>query len=164
MSKWVIFDMDSTIANISTRKKLATKSGKMDYSILFDSNLITLDQPNLKVVDLLKSLKDFGCKVFILTARPVENINATIEWLEENDIPYDDLRCKPHSSQYQKSDKFKESELHRFLLAYGISPEQVILSVDDDERNIRMFESYGIPTLDPKPAAMRKCEVINFTK
>ena len=27
MSKWVIFDMDSTIANISTRKKLATKSG-----------------------------------------------------------------------------------------------------------------------------------------
>ena len=149
MSKWVIFDMDSTIANINTRKRLATRSGKMDYSILFDSNLITLDQPNLKIVDLLKSLKDFGCKVFILTARPVENIQATIEWLEENEIPWDDLRCKPHNSQYQKSDKFKESELHRFFKAYNSSPEQVILSVDDDEKNIRMFESYGISTLNP---------------
>ena len=150
MSKWVIFDMYSTIANINTRKRLATKSGKMDYSILFDSNLITLDQPNLKVVDLLKSLKDFGCKVFILTARPVENINATIEWLKENNIPWDDLRCKPHGSQYQKSDKFKESELHRFFNVHNSSPEQVVLSVDDDEKNIRMFESYGISTLDPK--------------
>jgi len=150
MSKWVIFDMDSTIANINTRKRLATKSGKMDYSILFDSNLITLDQPNLKIVDLLKSLKDFGCKVFILTARPVENIQATIEWLEENEIPWDDLRCKPHNSQYQKSDKFKESELHRFFNVHNSSPEQVILSVDDDEKNIRMFESYGISTLNPR--------------
>ena len=149
MSKWVIFDMDSTIANINTRKRLATKYGKMDYSVLFDSNLITLDQPNLKVVALLKNLKYFGCKVFILTARPVENIQATIEWLKDNNIPWDDLRCKPHGKQYQKSDKFKESELHRFFNVHNSSPEQVLLSVDDDERNIRMFESYGISTLDP---------------
>lgn len=151
MSKWVIFDMDSTLANINTRKNLATKSGKtgIDYSILFDSNLIQLDQPNLKVVDLLKSLKDFGCKVFILTARPETNLYATAEWLKENNIPWDDLRCKPHNGQYQKSDKFKESELHRFFNVHNSSPEQVILSVDDDEKNIRMFESYGISTLNP---------------
>jgi len=149
MNKWVIFDMDSTLANINTRKNLATKSGKIDFNVLFDSNLITLDQPNYKVVTLLKNLKDFGCKVFILTARPDTNMVATVEWLKENNIPWDYLRCKPYKMKFLKSNAWKEAELHTFFEVRGVSPEQVILSVDDDQRNIQMFESYGIPCLDP---------------
>ena len=35
--KWVIFDLDGTLANIDARRKLATKpNGKIDWDIFFD--------------------------------------------------------------------------------------------------------------------------------
>ena len=39
--KWVIFDLDGTLADIEARRKLATKpTGKMDWDIFFAPQLI----------------------------------------------------------------------------------------------------------------------------
>ena len=56
--KWVIFDLDGTLADIETRRKMATKSnGKMDWDVFFADKLVELDDPNQPVIDTCKALK-----------------------------------------------------------------------------------------------------------
>ena len=50
----VIFDLDGTLADIESRRKLATNlNGKMDWDIFFDPSNIELDLPNEPVIEML---------------------------------------------------------------------------------------------------------------
>ena len=65
--KWVIFDLDGTLANIETRRKLATIRGKMDWDIFFSDILIQTDEPNQPVIDTCRALDDAGYKIAIFS-------------------------------------------------------------------------------------------------
>ena len=59
--KWVIFDLDGTLANIETRRKLAKQpNGKMDWDIFFADKLIEHDEPNQPVIMMAQALKALG--------------------------------------------------------------------------------------------------------
>ena len=63
----VIFDLDGTLADITIRKELATKSnGKLDWDVFFDPSNIKLDVPNEPVVKMAQMLaeNDFTIIIF----------------------------------------------------------------------------------------------------
>ena len=50
--KWVIFDLDGTLADITKRCEISTlPSGKMDWDRFFDPENIELDEPNIPVIE-----------------------------------------------------------------------------------------------------------------
>ena len=148
-NKWVIFDLDGTLANIDDRLEKSTINGKLNYSKLHEEDLIKLDKPMLEVIDFLKSFKKFGCKIMILSARFESSIKITKKWFIKYNIPYDVLKLKSMNETYMHSAKWKRKYLMK-LLTETSSPENVILAVDDFEPNQKMFEEHGVHCLNPK--------------
>ena len=61
MNKWIIFDLDGTLADIEDRRQLCTKeNGKMDWDEFFDPINISLDLPNEPVIMMAQALTAFG--------------------------------------------------------------------------------------------------------
>ena len=61
MSRWnnkvVIFDLDGTLALIDSRRELSIgDDDKMDWDTFFNPKMISLDDPNQKVIDMLNMI------------------------------------------------------------------------------------------------------------
>jgi FMN phosphatase YigB (HAD superfamily) len=145
--KYAIFDMDDTLCTLEHRRDKAMQSGKMNYKMLFNPQLVEYDKPNGHVVELAEILNMFNTKIIVMTARPYYMEQATKDWLKNHRIPYFKLITKEKHKIYQKSNLWKESKLQELL--QDISIEQIVLSIDDNKDNQAMFESYGIPVFDP---------------
>ena len=154
--KWAIFDLDNTIADIGYRLQQSTFNGKLNYSKLHDPTLIRDDEPMYSTIDLMNSLNKFNVKILILTARFESTHNVTIQWLDKHNVPYDHLKMKANKDTYMKSDKWKELQLHKLVSLKSLSYDDIILACDDYEKNQFMFESYGIPCLDPWNGELNK--------
>ena len=144
---YAIFDMDDTLCSLEHRRSKAMESGKMNYKILFDSNLVEYDLPEDHVVELAQTLNMFNTKIIVMTARPYYMEEATNNWLKYHNIPFNKLITKEKNKVFQKSSLWKESKLQELL--EDINIEQIVLSIDDNEDNQEMFKSYGIPVFNP---------------
>ena len=91
---YAIFDIDDTLCSLEHRKDKAMESGKMNFKILFDSNLVKYDLPQDHVVELAQTLNMFNTKIIVMTARPYYMEEATKEWLKLNNIPFNKLITK----------------------------------------------------------------------
>ena len=56
---------------------------------------------------------------------------------------------KSYKDTYMKSSTWKEKQLIKFIEENNITSEHIILAADDHKPNQTMFESWGIPCLDP---------------
>ena len=56
---------------------------------------------------------------------------------------------KSYKDTYVKSNTWKEKQLLKFIEENNITSEHIILAADDHKSNQTMFESWGIPCLDP---------------
>ena len=84
--KWIIFDLDGTLADIEDRRQLCTKeNGKMDWNKFFDPENIKLDKPNWPVINTLLAFVQAGYKIAIFTGRSASTLDATKEWLNDMD-------------------------------------------------------------------------------
>jgi phosphoserine phosphatase len=149
VKRWAIFDLDNTIADINNRLAVASKSGKLDYSKLHNPELIRTDEPMYETIDLINDLANFNVNIFILSARFDSTLSVTKEWLMFHNVPYDKLVLKSYKDTYIKSNSWKEKQLLKFIEENNITPEHIILAADDYAPNQTMFESWGIPCLDP---------------
>jgi len=147
--RWAIFDLDNTIAIMNHRLAKATVNGKIDYDLLHQEYLIKYDTPMYDTIDLINSLSRFNIGIFILTGRYESTKGATEEWLNHYKVPYDKLVMKSNKDKYVKSDHWKEKQMHIFMEDLKLSYDNIILSSDDHAKNQTMFESWGIPCLDP---------------
>tara|TARA_R100000734_G_scaffold6886_1_gene5719 strand:+ start:217 stop:699 length:483 start_codon:yes stop_codon:yes gene_type:complete len=149
VKRWAIFDLDNTIAKIDKRLAKATVNGKLDYKLLHQEYLIMHDAPMYNTIDLIDSLATFNVGIFILTGRFESTRGATEEWLNYYKVYYDKLVMKPYKDTYVKSNVWKEKQLLKFIEENNITSEHIILAADDHKSNQTMFESWGIPCLDP---------------
>jgi len=147
--RWAIFDLDNTIADMNTRLNLSMVNGKLDYEKLHHKTYIAFDEPMYNTIDLINSLTCFNVKIFILTGRYDSTRKETLKWLHNNDVYFDKLVMKSNKDKYVKSEEWKEKQMHKFMEDLKLSYEQIILSSDDHSKNQTMFESWGIPCLDP---------------
>ena len=102
MNKIVIFDLDGTLADITARRKLATKdNGKLDWDVFLHRDNIKLDVPNQKVVDMARMINDTDkYQIWILSGRTKATYRTTRNWLIQNDIPFDDLIMRPTDNHH----------------------------------------------------------------
>jgi hypothetical protein len=141
MKNIIIFDLDGTLALIDERRKISTKeNGKLDWNIFFNSNNIKLDKPNIPVINILKSLIKENFKIYILSGRLETTKKATLEWLSENNIEFDQfwMRKDNNLEKYISDEILKE----KWLLEIG--KKNIMCVFDDRTKIVNMWRRNGI--------------------
>ena len=116
------------------------------------------DKPIRKGIQLYHALKSIfnPDRCVFLTARDEDNFHPTIEWLRkhvDDKIQEADLIMEPlpvlvgdeYNPVYKNSVEYKRNIIKQLLSKY-----EVIMAVDDEDKNCKMFEEEHIPYLQFK--------------
>ena len=163
--KTVIFDLDGTLANIDTRRNMSLKpNGKLDWDIFADpSSILNWDVPNVPVIKMAQLFKADGFRIVIFSGRNDRGFDATVQWLNNNHVPFDLLVMRP--------DKFKDMSwpiadgnpatsdmrfmpdeiLKRKMLDTFVDINDVFLVVDDRDKVVKMWRDLGLNTFQVAP-------------
>tara|TARA_B100000902_G_scaffold367969_1_gene390994 strand:- start:1744 stop:2193 length:450 start_codon:yes stop_codon:yes gene_type:complete len=141
MRNTVIFDLDGTLADIEKRRVLSTHgNGKMDWDRFFDPKNIELDEPNLPVVFLAKTMWEKGFRVVIFSGRLDVTQTATERWLEKHQVKFDILKMRPEHMKFVDDAELKKEWLEE------LGKDSVFLVVDDRDKVVKMWRNEGLNT------------------
>lgn len=143
MKDLVIFDLDGTLANIDARRKLSIKdNGKMDWDKFFDPANIDLDLPNDPVIQMAQLLKDSGKTIIIFSGRSKATKDATRNWLNRNNVPFDVLKMRPtgHPWAFMPDDKLKQTWLDDLVP----DRNRIMCIFDDRDKVVKMWRNNGL--------------------
>ena len=146
----VIFDLDGTLADIRERRTLATREGgKIDWPKFFDPNNISLDKPNVAVIESFKALKNAGYRMVIFSGRSDATREETEKWLSQYGIEYDLLQMRPGSGEgmFTPDDKLKEDWLNKEFP----DKSQILCVYDERDKVVAMWRRNGIPCFQVAP-------------
>ena len=105
-TKWVIFDLDGTLALIDDRRVLCTKdNGKLDWDKFFDPSNIKMDKPNHPVIKMAQTLAEAGHMIAIFSGRSESTLLSTKSWLNRHNVPWHTLNMRP-VRDFTPDDKF----------------------------------------------------------
>jgi len=148
MSKWIIFDLDGTLADIEDRRQLCTKeNGKMDWDKFFAPENIKLDKPNHPVIMMAQALTAFGYKIAIFSGRSAKTKEATKEWLHEQDIKFDILKMRPERN-FRPDEQLK---LEWFYESFAKEDARVECAFDDRDKVVKMWREIGLTCMQVAP-------------
>tara|TARA_A100001201_G_scaffold93182_1_gene81155 strand:- start:731 stop:1204 length:474 start_codon:yes stop_codon:yes gene_type:complete len=150
--KWVIFDLDGTLANIETRRKMAIKSnGKMDWDIFFADRLVELDDPNQPVIDTCKALSE-KYNIAIFSGRSKSTKPTTVKWLEKHGVPFNVLKMRPtsHPWKFMPDDKLKQQWLDD-LFPRDSKRLDIVCVFDDRDKVVNMWRDNGLTCMQVAP-------------
>ena len=134
----VVFDMDGVLSDASRRQHFLDWP-RRDWEAFFAA---CGDDPVLAHVARLVECLDPELLVVVLTARPLWVREATTAWLARFDVRWD-LLVMREEGDYRSSPDAKRDAVHA-LTGVGFD---LRLAIDDDPRNVTMFEQEGIPCL-----------------
>ena len=143
MKKTVIFDLDGTLALIDERREISMNvNGKMNWDIFFDPKNIQLDKPNWPVILMAQTLKKAGHSVVIFSGRSKATKDATRDWLNQFDIPFDVLKMRPTGNgfQFMPDDKLKQHWLDNLFP----NKEDILCVFDDRDKVVQMWRKNGL--------------------
>jgi len=148
--KYVIFDLDGTLADIEARRKLSLKeNGKLDWDKFFDPENIKLDQPNTAVIKMAQLLHQTGHQIVILSGRSAATKDATWQWLSVNEVPHSLLCMRPEHQLYVADDKLKQDWLEQIWP--GKHKENIVAVFDDRNKVVDMWRKNGLPCFQVAP-------------
>jgi hypothetical protein len=134
----VVVDLDGTLSDAAGRQHFLDRRPK-DWHGFFAA---CGDDPVLAHVARLLECLDPALAVIVLTARPAWVQEATVAWMERFAIRWD-LLVMREEGDYRPSPDAKR-EAVRAITGVGF---ELRLAVDDDPRNVQMFEKEGVPCL-----------------
>jgi acid phosphatase class B len=141
----VIFDLDGTLADIESRRKLATNlNGKMDWDIFFDPANIELDLPNEPVIEMAKVLDAQGFNIVIFSGRSKATKDATAAWLDKHNVPFNIMKMRPtgHPWAFMPDDKLKKGWLDDIFP--GDKKDRILCVFDDRNKVVDMWRENGL--------------------
>ena len=131
-------DLDGTLADCNHRLHFIEQPKKDWKSFFNHCNEDSVIEPVRELINMLKT----KYMIIILTARPDISKEATVKWLDDNNIEYDALFMRGKNdyrkSPVVKSDLIEEMKCHDYIPVYAI---------EDRDDCIDMFNSLGIFTL-----------------
>jgi len=134
----IIIDLDGTLADCNHRLHFIAQPKKDWKSFFNHCNEDSVIEPVRELINMLKT----KYMIIILTARPDISKEATLKWLDDNNIEYDALFMRGKNdyrkSPVVKSDLIEEMKCHDYIPIYAI---------EDRDDCIDMFNSLGIFTL-----------------
>ena len=165
MKKTIIFDLDGTLANIDVRRDISTKpNGKLNWEIFASpDSILNFDTPNDPVIKMAQMFHNDGFKIVIFSGRNDRGFDATVQWLNNNHVPFDLLVMRP--------DKFKDKSwpiadgnpatpdmrfmpdeiLKKAMLDTFVDINDVFLVVDDRDKVVKMWRDLGLNTFQVAP-------------
>jgi len=151
--KTVIFDLDGTLADISERRALATSDGeKINWAKFFDPQNVKMDTPNWPVIEAFKAFKAQGHEMVIFSGRSDATMDATITWLKEYDIDFDNLLMRPNKPPllFMKDDELKQMWLND-QFPTDADKKNILCVFDDRDKVVDMWRRNGIPCFQVAP-------------
>jgi len=144
--KWIIFDLDGTLADIEDRRQLCTKeNGKMDWNKFFDPENIKLDKPNMPVIMMAQALTAFGYKIAIFSGRSARTEDATKDWLHKQDVKFDILKMRPERN-FRPDEQLKLEWLNDMDWK-----DNVEMVFDDRDKVVNMWREIGLTCAQVAP-------------
>jgi len=135
----VLVDVDGVIADGWHRQHFL-QTGNRDWKNFFAN---AFDDTPIDGSVALTQQFDPATSVILLTARPHSLHKITVDWVTEHGHRWDLLIMRARSDGGLSSPKFKQRSVQE-VRERGFTPE---LAIDDDQRNVDMFRSEGIPSL-----------------
>lgn len=124
----IICDIDGTLAHMSGRSP-------------YDWKRVGEDSADEPIINLLHMIKD-KVHIILLSGRDGSCRKETIKWLEDYEIPFDDLHMR------QAGDNRKDHLVKRDLYDYHIEPYfEVQFVLDDRDQVVDMWRSLGLKCL-----------------
>ena len=145
-TKWVIFDLDGTLALIDERRAFSAKSnGKIDWDKFFAPENIQMDKPNNPVIEMAKSLSETGHNIAIFSGRSVATILETKQWLADNGVKFDLIRMRPtnHPFKFMPDEKLKSDWFDEEFP----NKSDVLCVFDDRNKVVKMWRDKGISVM-----------------
>ncbi|MHB1987562.1 MAG: phosphatase domain-containing protein [Acidimicrobiales bacterium] len=134
----VVFDIDGVLADASGRQHYLS-GYRRDWDAFFEA---ARADPLIPEVARLLEVIDPLLAVVLLTARPASIRADTVGWLERFGLRYDLLVMRA-GGDFLRAVEFKRRET-RALKEHGF---ELRLALEDDRRNLEMFEEEGVPCL-----------------
>ncbi len=135
----VLVDIDGVLSDASGRQHYLLGENK-EWWNFFEAAIG--DPPIVESIQLVDRLTQ-NHTVILLTARPKRLTEITVNWLSQNNIHWDALEMRQDDDIYTSSPDVKREILHS-LQSLGYEPT---LAIDDDPRNLVMYQTEGIPTV-----------------
>ena len=145
-NKWVIFDLDGTLALIDERREFSAKSnGKIDWDKFFAPENIQMDKPNNPVIVMARSLAETGHNIAIFSGRSVATMLETKQWLSDNGVKFDLIRMRPtnHPFKFMPDEKLKSDWFDEEFP----NKSDVLCVFDDRNKVVNMWRDKGISVM-----------------
>lgn len=133
--KWVVFDLDGTLALADHRLHHIRKPQK-DWDAFFAE--CGKDALNVPIADICRALYRDGAMIAIWTGRSNVTRNATESWLSEHAIPYNLLRMR------LANDRTPDHDLKESWLRSTRPSMRPVLVFEDRTRVVEMWRRNGI--------------------
>ena len=136
----VICDIDGTVADNNHRQKILKEY--KDWDSFFD--LMHLDKPIWKIINLVKRLHKDNKKIVFITGRPERYREKTTCWLQEY-FQFDIFL-------YMRDDNDKENKLISKLKIFedNFSEDKIYLVIDNDSSLLDMWDGLNLTTYEVK--------------
>lgn len=140
MKKYVICDLDGTLALIDHRRHLALEGGFKSFEYHLN---IQEDKPNTNLIAILDELVYSGHKIILLSGRRDSTKEVTEEWLERYEVLYHYLFMR--SSDDSRDDKIVKKELlDQVLETLRITKDDILCVFDDRNKVVQMWREEGL--------------------
>lgn len=141
--KTVIFDIDGTLANIEHRTHYV-RNGNHDWDKFYSE--IEFDAPRPEVIRLTQWYWDNGYHVILCSGRPEHTREATVTWLHDNHVVYEELHMRLDNDY--RADYIVKKEMLDYIVGQGFDIEVVY---DDREQVVDMWRDNNIPVFQVAP-------------
>jgi phosphoglycolate phosphatase-like HAD superfamily hydrolase len=132
----VVFDLDGVLSDAASRQHFLERPWR-DWDAFFEA---CGDDPLIEEVAQLLALLAPALSIVLLTARPAWVQPQTLAWLHRYGLRWDLLIMRDRGD-YDAAREFKRRSV-RELRADGF---ELVLSFEDDRRNVAMFRDEGVP-------------------
>jgi len=149
MMKYIIFDLDGTLADISDRRKLSTKpDGDINWGTFFEPNNIDLDVPVPAMVFLYQMLVlNPAIKIVMFSGRSGITLQATLDWFEKHNIRLPYILWMRQTKDYTPDNELKAKWFEELLESEKITKKDILFAVDDRNKVVEMWRNLGITCL-----------------
>jgi len=127
-----VIDLDGSISDNSHRENLIEGENKKWREYLQKASE---DDANEEILNFVQKLAEEQ-RIVILTCRSDEVKKETINWLNEHEVPFDDLIMLPEGRWELSDSKFKRDKLEEI--------ENPVIAIDDKKENCEMFRQEGL--------------------
>jgi phosphoglycolate phosphatase-like HAD superfamily hydrolase len=134
----IIVDIDGTLADCSHRLH-HIRGRRKQWKQFFAA--ATKDKPRVEVLAQVRELARQH-SIHLVTGRPAEYRQQTLEWLSYYRVPFVSLHMR-ESGDHRPDDVIKQE-----ILDAHFSKENIELVIDDRPRVIRMWQRNGLRVLD----------------